>query len=518
MIMASAKLNINTATPEELAKLYKIGAKGVATIERIREAKLKAGEFAVLLDFHEHPALQSAIHHLIEIGELTDGNPEAYKTSGEQPTSAVSGDMGQQLMLMMKQLNRRFDEQKDLQVKSYRELEERFDAKLEKALSKMVVQEEKPVSLHMAGAIPKTPAAPSAKVPVVAKLERLPATPMRESADQSFISSVGSFLRSNAPPVPVRLTKQKPAAQDVRQRSSDRDASRESGSVEREEDSQRNPEGSSRPSRSTERFSSRKLFSPKIQHYDGKDDFKSFLVKIELLAEAYSWNDHEKLIILAQNLTGKPLDIFSKQKPEDRRNFQVSTEKLLGTFGKDDSPPVLRTQLMAVRQGEEERTDDFGQRVMQLVFQAYPDASPSMVDTLGIESFMRGANDKYAVEIAMIREPKTLTEAINFTKVAQSNHALLQGPRGKLRQVTFEDEHKVRRVQDDNSKGEEGDFKSTLSAMMSLLQKINSAVQPPSKVSLPTSDSPKRYSTHRLEARIGPMSIGIQRDRSLLQE
>ena len=359
----------------------------------------------------------------------------------------------------------------------------------------MVVQEEKPVLLHMAGAIPKTPAAPTAKAPVVAKLERLPATPMRESADQSFISSVGSFLRSNAPPVPVRLTKPKPAAQDVRQRSSDRDASRKSGSVEREEDSQRNPEGSSRPSRSTERFSSRMLFSPKIQHYDGKDDFKSFLVKIELLAEAYSFNDHEKLIILAQNLTGKPLDIFSKQKPEDRRNFQVSTEKLLRTFGKDDSPPVLRTQLMAVRQGEEERTDDFGQRVMQLVFQAYPDASPSMVDTLGIESFMRGANDKYAVEIAMIREPKTLTEAINFTKVAQSNHALLQGPRGKLRQVTFEDEHKVRRVQDDNSKGAEGDFKSTLSAMMSLLQKINSAVQPPSKVSLPTSDSPKRYST-----------------------
>ena len=83
MIMASAKLNINTATPEELAKLYKIGVKGVATIERIRKEKLTAGEFAVLLDFHEHPVLQTAIHQLIEVGELTDGNPEAYKTSGE---------------------------------------------------------------------------------------------------------------------------------------------------------------------------------------------------------------------------------------------------------------------------------------------------------------------------------------------------------------------------------------------------------------------------------------------------
>ena len=140
---------------------------------------------------------------------------------------------------------------------------------------------------------------------------------------------------------------------------------------------------------------------------------------------------------------------------------------------------------MAVQQSEEETTDDFGQRVMQLIFQAYPDASHSMVDTLGIEASMRQANDKYAVEIAMIWEPKTLTEAINFTKVAQSNHALLsQGPRGKLRQVTFEDEHKEGCVQDDKSKGEEGDFQVTLNAIMVLLQKLNVnidfAVQSPS--------------------------------------
>ena len=112
---------------------------------------------------------------------------------------------------------------------------------------------------------------------------------------------------------------------------------------------------------------------------------------------------------------------------------------------------------------------------------------------------MRGANDKYAIEIAMIREPKTLTEAINFTKVAQSNHALLSSrPRGILRQVTFEDEHKEQDFQDDKYKGEEGDFKSTLNAMMALLQKMNvkmdSAVQS-SKVSSPTSDSATCYST-----------------------
>ena len=84
---------------------------------------MSEGEFAVLLDFHEHPQLQSAIHHLIEVVELSDGDPEAYETSVEQPSTEVSREVGQQLMLMMQQLNRHSDEQKDLQMKNYRELE-----------------------------------------------------------------------------------------------------------------------------------------------------------------------------------------------------------------------------------------------------------------------------------------------------------------------------------------------------------------------------------------------------------
>ena len=49
--------------------------------------------------------------------------------------------------------------------------------------------------------------------------------------------------------------------------------------------------------------------------------------------------------------------------------------------------------------------------------------------------------------------------AVNFMKVAQSNHSLLiQGSRGKLRQVSFEDEPKVHRLQDEwsNTSEDEG--------------------------------------------------------------
>ena len=176
----------------------------------------------------------------------------------------------------------------------------------------MVVQEEKPAPFCMTGAIPKTLAAPTAKASFVPKVEKPPATPMREFTDQSFISSFRSLLRSNAPTVPVRLSKPKPATQDARQRSTNRDIPCESGSVAQEEVIQRNPEGLARSSRSAERFSSRKLFTPKIQHYDGQDDFKSSLVKIKPLAEAYN--------------------IFSKKKPEDQQRFRVSTKKLLLTF------------------------------------------------------------------------------------------------------------------------------------------------------------------------------------------
>ena len=492
MNMASLKLNINTATPEELSKLYNIGPKSLSAIEHLRKQKLSEGSFVVVKDFHENPQLESTLHHLIEVGEITDGDPNAYTPSTEQSGIGSMATNIKNLMQMMQNFNERIDKFEARHSKDIKELECRItnqvkgvEERMEARLKKL----EQPQEAKQKGAIPKTKALPKTEVPSD--------TLLHESTEKSFRASVASFIKSNPPPVPSSSS-QKTGLQELQQKSEEKESECESPILERK--GARNPEiivsRSSRPERG--RFSSKKLFSPKIQPYDGKDDFRLFLVKIELLAESYEWNENEKLVILVQNLTGKPLDIFSKQKPEDRRSFKITSEKLLRIFGKDDSPPVIRTQLMVIKQNEDELTDDFGQRVMQLVLQAYPDASACMIDTLGIEAFMRGAFDKYAVEIAMIREPKTLTEAVNFMKVAQSNHSLLsQGSRGKLRQVSFEDEPKVHRLQDEwSSPSEDEGIASTMREMMALIQKISDKLDPSIQpASQATPESPGRFSS-----------------------
>ena len=474
--MASLKLNINTATPEELSKLYNIGPKSLSAIEHLRKQKLSEGSFVVVKDFHENPQLESTLHHLIEVGEITDGDPNAYTPSTEQSSIGSMAINIKNLMQMMQNFNERIDKFEARHSKDIKELECRITNQVkgvEERMEARLQKPEQPQEAKQKGAIPKTKALPKTEVPSD--------TLLHESTEKSFRASVASFIKSNPPPVPSSSS-QKTGPQELQQKSE-------------EKESEIIVSRSSRPERG--RFSSKKLFSPKIQPYDGKDDFRSFLVKIELLAESYEWNENEKLVILVQNLTGKPLDIFSKQKPEDRRSFKITSEKLLRIFGKDDSPPVIRTQLMVIKQNEDELTDDFGQRVMQLVLQAYPDASACMIDTLGIEAFMRGAFDKYAVEIAMIREPKTLTEAVNFMKVAQSNHSLLsQGSRGKLRQVSFEDEPKVHRLQDEwSSPSEDEGIASTMREMMALIQKISDKLDPSIQpASQATPESPGRFS------------------------
>ena len=88
--------------------------------------------------------------------------------------------------------------------------------------------------------------------------------------------------------------------------------------------------------------------------------------------------------------------------------------------------------------------------------------------------------------------------AVNFMKVAQSNHSLLiQGLRGKLRQVSFEDEPKVHHLQDEwSNPSEDEGIASTMREMMALIQKISNKLGPSIQPAGPaTPELPGRFSS-----------------------
>ena len=90
----------------------------------------------------------------------------------------------------------------------------------------------------------------------------------------------------------------------------------------------------------------------------------------------------------------------------------------------------------------------FGKRIKTLAYQAYPGSSDGMIENQALQAFLRGCTDTYAAEIALICEPTTLDDAVQYTKVAVANHSMLQEKRPhRARQVSFADEFSVRQVQ-----------------------------------------------------------------------
>ena len=98
-----------------------------------------------------------------------------------------------------------------------------------------------------------------------------------------------------------------------------------------------------------------------------------------------------------------------------------------------------------------------------------------MLEELGIGFFSKGCSDQYAVEVAMIWEPR-------FAKVAQSNHTFLGlGFKKVVCNVTYDDDKlpSIRRIPSgpgNNNAGSESEgiakINDTLAKMMSLLEEI----------------------------------------------
>ena len=112
-----------------------------------------------------------------------------------------------------------------------------------------------------------------------------------------------------------------------------------------------------------------------------------------------------------------------------------------------------------------------------------------VINNQGLHAFLRGCSDIQAAEIALIREPTTLDEAADYTKIAVSNHSMLmefnRDKKPKTRQATFADEN-------DN---ENQTQKDSFSEVLSILNKIESAVTQQKSSSTSGSSSSCRQQT-----------------------
>ena len=458
--MADSKvIYLDTASLDQLLQIPQIGATRAEIIIRIQQEVVLAGGSLTLDHFTQYPEIATALNAsentgLLHLGPGRNGglagapSPE-HQAQGEQKTQEVEivamkgyvRVLSERVSREMGVVNTKCDKLGEALSKFDASIEER-DNSMRKSMADMMdqfVEKNRGFESALLGLGQRMDKVEKAGQPVG----------KQEPSSDPFFAVIENVIAQKAPPVPARFNK-----------------------VDGEKEARAEGTGKMVPPQDS-RYSRNDY--PKLKNYSGSGDFLAYLEKFERLARCKGWTEVQKLDQLIMVLSDDALDYFQLQKPEIKVSYDQTKKSLIRMYGRETNTSVVQAELASIVQKEGEEFEAFGQRIFKLLHQAYPLADDSMLEQLGIGFFSKGCSDRYAVEVAMIREPKTLRDIVQYAKVAQSNHTWF-GSKKVLRNATFDDDKlpSIRRIPPGPGSESEGISKinDTLEKMMSLLDKM----------------------------------------------
>ena len=427
-------LNINSASIKQLSQLPRVGKVSAQLIEKRRV------ELGVLWfeDFADQPALQTAFNTLIQEGRITFDAPamEGGEKGKDRSIDAQEQPMSQAaveslLSASMRSMFAKFQEEMQNQSSMFKKSLDLLDNKIERIASGVSVAD----SLETHGAV-------GGKV----------TTTTGKETGVPFIDETLKAIKEHAPQQPVPKSKNIEAMQErkplVLSGGPAVNGSVSVPGVKRRCDGRGVPEPPMPcPSIPSGDWGAMKPAFPKLPQYDGTEDFYAFAIKFELIANSYGWSNEIRLLKLVEALTGNALRTFSWQRAEVRNNYHLLIKQLKKTYGKVEDPVLQRLELTNILQWADELVEDYGLRVCELATRAFSDVQSDIFEMLAREAFFKGCFNPEAARMAMMKEPETLTDAIQFTRKAAYNEQLVGHQKARVRKVTIQtDQDKVSAV------------------------------------------------------------------------
>ena len=178
------------------------------------------------------------------------------------------------------------------------------------------------------------------------------------------------------------------------------------------------PSPSSSSSRSPSSGSSgrsrhRSLPLPKSQVFAGKKrEWNGFIFQFHKTARYFGWSQHDKVDRLLASLRGKAIDFIMSKPREVQDDYQPLKDALEVRFGKMEHPTSARRQLSYLRQEEGQSLENYADKLLSKVTEAYPGIDKEMEQDLAKEAFLRGCHHRSAAYAAAEKDPMTLQEAL----------------------------------------------------------------------------------------------------------
>ena len=176
---------------------------------------------------------------------------------------------------------------------------------------------------------------------------------------------------------------------------------------------------------------SRSRWEDAIQ-YDGKYDFRHYLLQFEMQAEDNDWDDMEKGRKLSRALTDDAVVVLSSIDSRMRRDYKTLCKKLTALHTTPGGDHMRRCELYDAARQANEQIHEFGSRIQLLATYAFPNDELPEITLADI--FMRGLNDDEMQSHVRLQLPDTLQEAVehacnyNAYRLPQSRHVACGGP------------------------------------------------------------------------------------------
>lgn len=253
----------------------------------------------------------------------------------------------------------------------------------------------------------------------------------------------------------------------------------------------------------------------KLDTYDGKDDWDSFIIPFERRAVIYRWSAVERVDKLHECLRGAAVKYLCSLPEHIREDYFLLKEQLAFRFGQKEPPTTARRRLGELRQSKE-TVSEFAEEVHRLVILAYPGVDIELREQIAADAFLKGLrNQKVAYEV-MNRDPLSLDEAQRLVSSYEHNFKATLGrdfdQRGRTRRVSWADldmdsDEEPQALQSRRVQTQGYVTQHQLQALIDKVDKLQLAIDrlpPPSSVALPSTVRP----THQTNS-----SMAVQSER-----
>ena len=152
---------------------------------------------------------------------------------------------------------------------------------------------------------------------------------------------------------------------------------------------------------------------PKLQVFSGeRSEWNAFIFQFMKAAQFHGWREQEKCDRLLASLRGKAVDFIMTKPRTLQKHFHELRDALEQRFNRREHPIIARRQLSFLRQAEGESLEDYADRVLAKVSEAYPGVDEEIEQDLAKEAFLKGCQNHSAAYATAEKDPSTLQDTL----------------------------------------------------------------------------------------------------------